>query len=94
MTGHTSTKIFYGAVINPTSLTSYSASLHCLLAVNHAGNIDWIIDDVQPHNLQDTLASKGHVDVEVIALKDGEFLIPGFIDTHTVCDLSVIELRR
>ncbi|KAF8912100.1 hypothetical protein CPB84DRAFT_1671160 [Gymnopilus junonius] len=76
-------KIFYGAVINPTSLTSYSSSPYSLIAIDAAGDIDWIVDDVEPHNLQETLAVKGRIDSEVIALKDGEFLIPGFIDTHT-----------
>lgn len=77
-------KIFYGAVINPTSLTSYSSSPYSLIAIGPEGNIDWIINDVEPHGLQETLASKGCIDVEVVALKDGEFLVPGFIDTHTV----------
>jgi len=79
-----SATIFYGAVINPTGLTSYDASPRCLLAVNVSGNIDWIVNDVEPHNLQDTLAAKGQLDADVFALKDGEFIIPGFVDTHTV----------
>ncbi|KDR73640.1 hypothetical protein GALMADRAFT_100454 [Galerina marginata CBS 339.88] len=83
MHGTSSASIYYGAIVNPISLTSYSASPRCLLAVNAAGNIDWVVDDVEPHELQETLAAKGYVDVDVVALKDGEFLIPGFIDTHT-----------
>ncbi|KAF4614659.1 hypothetical protein D9613_002628 [Agrocybe pediades] len=75
--------IFYGAVINPTSLTTYSASPRCLLAIDATGNIDWLEEDVEPHALQDTLASRGYIDAQVIPLKDGEFIIPGFIDTHT-----------
>lgn len=80
--------IFYGSVINPISLVSYSASPLCLLAVDTLGNIDWLVDDVEPHNLQETLASKGYIDSEVIALREGEFIIPGFIDTHTVRSAS------
>ncbi|KIM48734.1 hypothetical protein M413DRAFT_437911 [Hebeloma cylindrosporum] len=75
--------IFYGAVINPLSLTCYSAFPRCLLAVDGTGNIEWIVNDVEPHALQDVLAAKGHVDAEVLALKDGEYIMPGFIDTHT-----------
>ncbi|KAF8163613.1 hypothetical protein B0H34DRAFT_651932 [Crassisporium funariophilum] len=78
-----STTIFYGAVINPVTLTSYSAWPRCLLAVDASGNIEWIIEDVEAHKLQEALASKGYFDVEVVALKDGEFIAPGFIDTHT-----------
>jgi len=76
--------IFYGAVINPTSLTTYSAFPRSLLAVGPTGNIEWIIEEVLPHRLQDELAQRGFLSEHLIELKDGEFLIPGFIDTHTV----------
>ncbi|KAG5729678.1 putative guanine deaminase, partial [Termitomyces sp. T112] len=39
--------------------------------------------NVEGHALQDTLANKGLVDVDIIQLQPGEFLLPGFIDTHT-----------
>ncbi|EAU88645.1 guanine deaminase [Coprinopsis cinerea okayama7 len=84
MSGTTTT--FYGAVINPKSLTSYAALPRCLLAVGPTGNIDWIVKDVAPHELQDALAQKGHVDIasaNLVELKEGEFLMPGFVDTHT-----------
>jgi len=76
--------IFYGAVINPTSLRTYSALPRCLLAVDATGDIDWVVEDVEPHSLQETLASKGYIDAQVVPLKEGQFIIPGFIDTHTV----------
>lgn len=79
--------VFYGPVINPISLTTYSAYPRCLLAVNKSGNIDWVVDDVEPSVLQEVLASKGYIDAAqvLVELKEGEFLMPGFIDTHTVC---------
>ncbi|KAJ3511884.1 hypothetical protein NLJ89_g3848 [Agrocybe chaxingu] len=77
------TTIFYGPIINPISLTSYSALPRCLLAVDALGNVDWIVEDVAPYELQSTLAAKGKPDANVVDLKDGEFIIPGFIDTHT-----------
>ena len=43
-----------------------------------------MIDNVDKDQLQPTLASKALSDVNITHLKDGEFLIPGFIDTHTV----------
>ncbi|KAF9532229.1 hypothetical protein CPB83DRAFT_847468 [Crepidotus variabilis] len=75
--------IFYGAVVTPVSVDNYAALPRALLCVNSSGLIEWVVDDVEPHRLQDELASKGLVDVEVVDLKDGEFLMPGFIDTHT-----------
>ncbi|KAG6820865.1 hypothetical protein H0H93_010692 [Arthromyces matolae] len=75
--------IFYGAVITPDTLNSYSALPNCLLSVGPDGNIEWIEEDVAAHALQDNLAQKGLVDVDIVVLQPGEFLMPGFIDTHT-----------
>lgn len=87
--------VFYGAVINPLSLHAYQALPHCLLSIDALGNIEWVVDDVEPHNLREALASKGLVDAEVFALKDGEFIIPGFVDTHTVSHrLSLYSLSK
>ena len=80
--------IFYGAVINPTSLTAYSAFPRSLIAVGPTGNIEWITEEVLPHQLQDELARRGCLSEDLVELKDGEFLIPGFIDTHTVLSYS------
>lgn len=76
--------IFYGAVISPKTLNTYDAFLRCLLSVGPDGNIEWIEENVEDHELQDTLAKKGIVDVDIVVLQPGEFLLPGFIDTHTV----------
>jgi guanine deaminase len=78
--------IFYGPVINPVSLTSFNTLPHCLLSIDPSGKIEWMIDNVDKHQIQETLASKAAAlsNVNIIHLKDGEFLIPGFIDTHTV----------
>lgn len=76
--------VFYGSVINPESLTTFQALPRALLAINAAGNIDWIVDDVESSMVQVTLAEKGLVDVDVTELRTGEFIMPGFVDTHTV----------
>ena len=76
--------IFYGAVINPKTLTAYDAFPKCLLSVGSDGNIQWIEENVGEHELQDTLANRGLVDVDIVELQPGQFLLPGFIDTHTV----------
>jgi guanine deaminase len=78
------TKVFYGGVISPLNTRSLSVLPHCLLCVDSAGNIARIIDNVDPHHVQQCLAMHGLVDAEFIALQDGEFIIPGFIDTHSV----------
>ncbi|KAJ2912504.1 hypothetical protein MD484_g7910, partial [Candolleomyces efflorescens] len=75
--------LFYGAVINPQALTSYDVLPRCLLAVGNTGNIDWMVEDVAPHDLQQVLAQHGCSDEYLVELKDGEFLLPGFVDTHT-----------
>ena len=80
-----SSTIYYGPVITPESLTQYKALPKCLLSVGPSGNIDWIVEHVPEHLLQDTLALKGCIDIDVTTLKTGEFIIPGFIDTHTAC---------
>ncbi|KAF9265595.1 guanine deaminase [Marasmius fiardii PR-910] len=76
-------QVFYGSIINPESLTSYKTSSNSLLAVNSKGNIEWIAHDVQDSMVQETLLQHGCVDVEVLALKEGQFIMPGLIDTHT-----------
>lgn len=79
--------IYYGSVINPTSLTSYDAHPHTLIAVNVQGNIDWVVYDVKECLLQETLLKQGYGsinDVKVVELKKGQFIMPGFVDTHTV----------
>ncbi|KAI0362415.1 guanine deaminase [Trametes cingulata] len=79
------TTIFYGALVTPTSLTEYRALPHALLAVSReTGDIEWVEDDVPAAQLQDVLARHGVLaeDVDIVELKLGEFLMPGFIDTH------------
>lgn len=77
--------IYYGAVINPISLDAHSSLPRCLLAVDDSGTIEWIVDNVENHDLQDVLAEKGLIDPYVVEIPDGTFIMPGFIDTHTVC---------
>ncbi|KAJ7685340.1 hypothetical protein DFH06DRAFT_1028923, partial [Mycena polygramma] len=75
--------VYYGAVINPVTLTSFKAHSSCLLAVGSTGNIDWIVEHVDSSMVQETMAEHGYIDVEVVCLREGEFLMPGFFDTHT-----------
>ncbi|PIL24226.1 hypothetical protein GSI_13979 [Ganoderma sinense ZZ0214-1] len=76
---------FYGALITPTTLTEYRALPRALLSVSRAtGDIEWLEDDVAAGEVQDVIARHGAASesVDVVRLKLGEFLIPGFVDTH------------
>jgi len=55
------------------------------MEIGSTGNIDWILDYVEENQLEEALSQKGLATSQVVYLKDGEFIIPGFIDTHTVC---------
>ncbi|ESK89865.1 guanine deaminase [Moniliophthora roreri MCA 2997] len=77
-------QVFYGSVINPESLTFYKASPNCLLAVNKHGNVEWIEHDVEDSMVQEVMLRNGcSGDEDVVVLKFGQFIMPGFIDTHT-----------
>ncbi|KAI5124565.1 hypothetical protein M0805_003085 [Coniferiporia weirii] len=84
--------VYYGAVISPESLTSYSALPRALIAVDPTGHISWIEPDVEPDQLRAVIERKlpeiqvsagTEVYVALTELKDGEFILPGFVDTHT-----------
>lgn len=47
------------------------------------------MEDVQDEMVQEVMAQKGYLDwegdgVDFVELRRGEFLMPGFVDTHTV----------
>lgn len=42
-----------------------------------------MVDDVAPYDLPETLVQYGCSDEHLVELKQGEFLLPGFVDTHT-----------
>lgn len=79
-----SVTIFYGAVVTPVDATTWKALPRCLFCVGSTGNIDWMLEHIHENKLYEALSQKGHLVAEVVALRDGEFIIPGFIDTHTV----------
>lgn len=76
--------IFYGPLVNPESLSSFQALPKCLIALAASGQIDWIEEDVHESALLNVLAQHGSLDVPLVNLRHGEFILPGFVDTHTV----------
>lgn len=78
--------IFYGALVSPKSLTEYDAFPHAVVCVSKAGVIEWVEKDVPATELQHVIAKHGFTSIEAVNLVDlkrGEFIMPGFIDTHT-----------
>ena len=78
------TNVLYGDLINPDTLTSLRICRKSLVAVGKLGSIDWIIEDVEASDIHKILSDRGCPDAGVVVLKPGEFIIPGFVDTHTV----------
>ncbi|KIK59779.1 hypothetical protein GYMLUDRAFT_226708 [Collybiopsis luxurians FD-317 M1] len=79
----TSATVYYSALVNPTTLASYETHLKSLIAVSSQGNIDWIVHDVDSSLIQQVLLRNGCPDAQVVDLHEGQFIMPGFIDTHT-----------
>lgn len=77
--------VYYGALVEPVDLRTFRALPRALVAVSPAsGDIEWVEDEVPAHALQDVLAKHGVEGAEIVELRRGEFLMPGFVDTHTV----------
>ncbi|CAE6447905.1 unnamed protein product [Rhizoctonia solani] len=79
-------RLFHGAVITPVSVHKAEFWPNALLHVNSSGIIEWIVSDVESSQIQSVALEKGLVvddSVDVYELRHGEWLMPGFIDTHT-----------
>lgn len=85
--------VYYGAMVTPEDLSSYTALPRALLAVDPNGLISWMEPDVEPAHVQGILKSKAQekdrvpgreIDHILIELDSSAFILPGFVDTHTV----------
>ncbi|CEL62969.1 hypothetical protein RSOLAG1IB_10616 [Rhizoctonia solani AG-1 IB] len=79
-------RLFHGPVITPVTVHKAEFWPSALLYVNPAGTIEWIVSDVEPSQIQTVALEKGLVlddSVDIYELKYGEWLMPGFVDTHT-----------
>lgn len=85
------TRAYYGAVVNPESLDSYNLWPRALIAVDSEGNIAWIKADVKHKEVKELL--RKHDGVQLMKLDTSEFLMPGFVDTHTVSTVCNILLK-
>ncbi|KXN91507.1 putative guanine deaminase [Leucoagaricus sp. SymC.cos] len=75
--------ILYGSVVTPVDPRTWKALPRCLMAIGSTGNIDWMLDHVEENKLAEALSQKGYSTDPVVKLRNGEFIIPGFVDTHT-----------
>ncbi|KAF9448012.1 Metallo-dependent hydrolase [Macrolepiota fuliginosa MF-IS2] len=75
--------IFYGGVVTPVDASHWKAMPRCLLAVDPSGNVAWLIEHLEENTIPEVLNQKGRSTVDVVILRKGEFIVPGFIDTHT-----------
>ncbi|CAE6348527.1 unnamed protein product [Rhizoctonia solani] len=79
-------RLFYGPVITPVSVHKAEFWPSALLYVNPTGIIEWVVSDVESSQIQSVALEKGLVlddSVDIYELKYGEWLMPGFVDTHT-----------
>ena len=90
----TQAAVFYGSIVNPKSTSAFLLLPNTLLAVAASGNIDWIEENVHPSSVQDVLARHDSLNTPLISLKYGEFILPGFVDTHTVRVPSTTPVNR
>lgn len=75
---------FHGTVIHSRSLTELEVLENCFVLVDKAGKIQTLQADVHPQQINAIVSDHGYApDVfPVKYLRRGEFLCPGFIDTH------------
>lgn len=75
---------FHGTVIHSRSLSELEILHDCFVLVDKAGKIQVLQADVQPDQINSIVAEHGYApDVFPIKhLRRGEFLCPGFVDTH------------
>ncbi|KAK4042793.1 hypothetical protein C8A01DRAFT_44286 [Parachaetomium inaequale] len=79
-----SAKAFLGPVIHSLSTSNLELLPCALLVVNSEGKIASFLRNVDPHQAQDTLRALNFSPdlVTIHRLGPGQFLIPGFVDTH------------
>ncbi|KAG9019617.1 hypothetical protein FRB90_012463 [Tulasnella sp. 427] len=85
MAAKSTRKVFYGSLVHATSLRHIQALPRALIGVSEDGVIAWVLDDVDSASIQDAMISRGWQieDVDFIELGFGQWIMPGFVDTHT-----------
>ncbi|GAA5843150.1 hypothetical protein JCM11251_003945 [Rhodosporidiobolus azoricus] len=78
-------RVFHGTLIHSRSLTEIEYIQNALIAVDEAGTIAFVEREVPADQVAGRLKDLcwNGAEVEVVRMQKGEFLIPGFVDTHT-----------
>jgi guanine deaminase len=74
--------IFHGTVIHSLSVSELAVHKDTLLVVEAGGTIELVEPDVAKAQVPQLLASLGISEKDVRYLEQGQFIIPGFVDTH------------
>src|ERR1700742_2849355 len=80
-------KAYYGAMVNPIDPAKLDFLPNALVAVTDDGLIAWFERDVHSSLVQDVMAQHTWIDAPVIQINSDEWLMPGFVDTHTASHL-------
>ncbi|GAA5881398.1 hypothetical protein JCM16303_000162 [Sporobolomyces ruberrimus] len=80
-------RVLHGTAIHSKSLTEIEYLRNTLIGVDENGVIAFLERDVEAGKIEEIVVKHGwsldDSETERVSLKRGEFLIPGFIDTHT-----------
>ena len=79
---------FYGTLIHAISVQDVEVIAKGLLVVGKEGKVALLEKDVEEDRIDSILAKHKFSAVSVKKFKKGEFLIPGFIDTHSELQAS------
>ncbi|KAF8513533.1 hypothetical protein JB92DRAFT_2721118 [Gautieria morchelliformis] len=75
--------IFHGALITPQDPYVIKYLPHALICIED-GIIQWIEEDIPTDaHVEAVLSARGLQKLNLVKLQRGEFLLPGFVDTHT-----------
>jgi guanine deaminase len=80
-------RVYHGALVNPIDPASLDLLPDALVAITEDGLVAWIEPNVESSQVQELLALHAWADVPVIVLSPDEWLMPGFVDTHTASAL-------
>ncbi|KAK4048579.1 hypothetical protein OIO90_005749 [Microbotryomycetes sp. JL221] len=76
-------RAFYGALVHSKSITEIEYIESALLGIDEHGRIAFIEHEVEPDDVVQRITQRGWNRDCVYILNQGEFLMPGMIDTHT-----------
>lgn len=76
--------LIHGPIVTPRTPHSATYLPNALIYIDH-GIIKWIEEEVVgDSHMEDILGRQALQELNIFKLRKGEFLMPGFIDTHTV----------